>query len=184
VANMRSGPGCCVRILVLVSVMEVAVMADWTPPENPDPRKIRDEAGADTRAGRYTDALAKLTWFHENALTTPGGESLGPVRLSFGLKDWYDLAQKYPPALVKLTSYRDSAMQRVREGKDAFDSFQEAKGINEVLEEEKRTHELFLWLHANRMEVAKQVYALAEPLLVKAKLYKLCGSYLDRPEKA
>ena len=40
----------------------------YTPPPHPDPQKIMYEAAADTRAGRYKDALAKNIWYRNNAL--------------------------------------------------------------------------------------------------------------------
>lgn len=167
----------------MVCVAGTVAKADWKPPENPDPSKIRDEAIADRKAKRYEEALAKHVWYHEKALTTPGGENLGPVRVSFALADWFQLAHRYPPALEKLKFYRDAATQRVRDGKDGLASFQEVNAINGILDEEPRTLALFLWLHTNKMDIAKEVYAWAEPVLVRAQLYDLCGVYLDRPEK-
>ncbi len=78
--------------------------ADYTPPVNPDPQKILQEAQADTSAGRYKDALAKHVWFQENALKYQ--PSMVGVRSSFALMYFGELAQKHPPAMEKLKSMR------------------------------------------------------------------------------
>jgi len=51
------------------------------------------------------------------------------------------------------------------------------------LKDDAATRELFVWLDGNRNEVASQVYDLAQPSLVRAKDYALCGKYLQ-PQKA
>ena len=54
--------------MALAFIMAIAVArADWTPPQNPNPDEILEEARADTEAGRYEDALAKHVWLHLNA---------------------------------------------------------------------------------------------------------------------
>jgi len=45
-----------------------SVAETWTPPENPDPKKILSEAQEDKRSGNYQRALTKHLWYHENAL--------------------------------------------------------------------------------------------------------------------
>jgi len=150
---------------------------DWVLPENPNPSKILDEARADATAGRYKNALAKLVWFHRNALKYQ--PALYGVRLSFALGDWVALGKSYPPALMKLKATRDEAGQNAREGNTPRESFNDFAAINDEVKEEKKTKELFVWLDSNKPDVAKQVYDLAQPALVKAKEYRLCGKYID-----
>jgi TPP-dependent pyruvate/acetoin dehydrogenase alpha subunit len=51
------------------------------------------------------------------------------------------------------------------------------------LKEEERTKDLFLWLDSTSPETARQVFDSAEPALIQAKEYRLCGKYLD-PDRA
>ncbi len=157
-----------------------AVAAEaWTPPENPDPSTILHEASADTRAGRYEIALAKHVWYHENALELQPSQS--GVRLSFALMYWMDLAEHHPPALEKLEAIRDEAGEKAAAATStqAFGFFHDFVAINRELEEPEKTRNLFRHLHENDPEKAKRAYRVAEPALIRAKEYKLCGEYMD-----
>jgi len=57
-----------ITFALLAFLMNLPLLAAWTPPENPNPQQILSEAQSDAKAGRYEDALAKHVWFHENAL--------------------------------------------------------------------------------------------------------------------
>jgi len=149
----------------------------WKPPQNPNPSEIFKEAKADAAAGKYADALAKHVWFHQNALKYD--EGLYGVRLSYALDDWVELGAKYPPALKKLRSIRDGAAEKVRVGKDIREPFNDFESINEALKENNQTKDLFVWLDATNPIAAKEVYDLAQPALIQAKEYKLCGKYID-----
>ena len=168
---MRCLPG------VLAFLVPLTTHGQWKPPADPDPQAIRSEARADTRAGRYEDALAKHVWYHHNALKyTP---SLGAVRLSYALRDWQRLGQVYPPALVKLKAIRDEVTKTVKEGKNVSESFRELRAINKRLGEEIQTKDVFVALDKHNPEAAKEVYRLAQPALIKAKSYELCDKYID-----
>jgi hypothetical protein len=104
------------------------------------------------------------------------------VRLSFALGYWIELADLYPPALTKLKAVRDEAEAGAREGSDSRHAFFDAAAINRELGEGSRTKDLFLWLDANKPEVAKRTFDAAEPALIAAKEYQLCGKYID-PER-
>ncbi len=150
---------------------------DWTPPENPDPAAILQEARADTQAKRFETALAKHVWFHDNALSiTP---ALYGVRLSFALADWAELAEQYPPALTRLKEMRDQARQKVLEGNNVRESFHDMKAINNQLGEHAATKEVFETLDEKNPESAKQVFDIAKPALVRAKAYSLLGKYVE-----
>jgi hypothetical protein len=155
--------------------------ADWTPPPQPDPLTILNQARADAAARHYPDALAKQVWFHEHALDYAQG--LYGLRLGSALRQWQALGQVYPPALQKLEAERDAAADHVRRGDGARGYFNEVLAIDRVLGQEAATRELFVWLDANRNETAAQVYELAQPALVRAGDYALCGKYLQ-PQKA
>ncbi|HTS02250.1 MAG TPA: hypothetical protein VMN04_06980 [Thermoanaerobaculia bacterium] len=116
-------------------------------------------------------------WFFENALKY--APAMYGVRLSFALSDWKTLADSYPPALEKLKAERDEAAAKVRESMDSRHSFHDFASISSVLCEEAQTAELFLWLDANEPATASAVYDLAQPALVEAGNYRICGKYLD-----
>jgi hypothetical protein len=155
----------------------LAGQATWSPGNSPDPQAILTEAEDDTAAGRYAIALAKHVWFYENALKY--APAMYGVRLSFALSSWRTLADSYPPALEKLKSERNVAADNVRAAKDARHSFHDFAAINQVLAEDMKTRELFLWLDASSAETAASVYDIAQPSLVRGKKYQVCGKYLD-----
>lgn len=169
-------------LLVLFTTL-TRVLAGWTPPTNPDPEKILNEAQADAAAGKYEDALAKHIWFHQNALKYES--ALYGVRLSFALSYWLKLGEAYPPALEKLKSIRDETGEGIRRktSKDSSQDFHDFESINRELKEESKTKELFFWLDSNQPEVAEKVFKIAEPVLISAKEYKLCGKYVN-PDQA
>ncbi len=169
------------RFALLPFLMNLSLLAAWTPPENPNPQQILSEAKTDANARRYEDALAKHVWFHENALKINPG--LYGVRLSFALGDWAELGAAYPPALEKLKSIRDSAADRVRESDQPHEDFHDFESINKTLKESGKTKDLFLWLDSHKPEIAKALFNLAQPALVEAKEYSLCGRYLE-PDKS
>lgn len=161
----------------MLVLLNASACEDWNPPKNPDPSAILDEAQADTAAGRYADALAKHVWFHENALKY--APAMYGVRLSFALSYWAHLAAVYPPALIKLKAVRDEAGTAVRTGSDPREAFHDFAAINRELKEQDLTKDLFLWLDVNKPDVARQDFDIAEPALIEAKEYRLCGRYLD-----
>ena len=159
-----------------------AGQAPWSPGEDPHPSEILDEAKADATSGRYAEALAKHVWFFENALKY--APSMYGVRLSFALSYWKTLSDSYPPALEKLKAERDEAAAKVRGSKDSRHSFNDFASINRELAEDAKTRELFLWLDANSPATASAIYDLAQPSLVKAKEYGVCGRYLPDPDRS
>jgi len=157
-----------------------SAVSNWTPPQNPNPQSILEEAEADAQAGKYADALAKQVWFFKKSLKYDSGEY--GVRLSFALSDWVGLGKVYPPALEKLKAFRDEAEKNVREGENVRDSFHDFESINEYLKEDAKTVQLFIWLDSNKPDSAKIVFNRAEPALIKSKEYRLCGKYIDDPD--
>ncbi|QDT53495.1 hypothetical protein Pan44_15170 [Caulifigura coniformis] len=155
--------------------------ADWTPPDDPEPQKILDEAQIDAQAGRFETALAKHIWYHRNALKYDSAQ--GGVRLSFALSSWKQLADQFPPALDDLKAERDATKERVLEGKNFPHCFGDLAGINRVLGEEKQTAETFVVLDRDRPAQAILAYLWAEDALLQEKQYDLCGKYCD-PDQA
>jgi len=165
------------RILTIVLLAMSSTFAQWTPPPKPDPSTILNEAKTDAMAGRYGDALAKHLWFHHNALKVR--RSLYGVRLSFALGYWMDLAKHYPPALEALKTTRDEAVARIRQGNSTRDDFHDVSSINEHLNEDEGTTELFVWLDEHNSKLATSSYGVAERSLIRSQRYELCGKYID-----
>lgn len=167
--------------LLLVAMMACRDgFGEWTPPENPDPQAILQEAREDKEAKQYDVALAKHVWFFEHALEYR--ESLYGVRLSFALSDWHDLAEIYPPALDKLKEFRDRARKNVEEKKKVFAAFHDMASINEQIRDYASTEEVFTAIDEKQPEEARRLYNLAKEALVRRKAYKLCGKYLAPAE--
>jgi len=170
-------------LLAVLLIPQWARADAWTPPKDPDPQKILQEAGADEQANRYEEALAKYVWFYEHALEYQ--PSLTGVRLSFALSGWGKLGQEYPPALIKLREVRDAAKERItpEEGrKISFEDFHEFASINRELGDEEQTVAAFRAIDAAEDDGAQRVFAVAEPSLIRAKDYELCGKYIDADE--
>jgi hypothetical protein len=165
-------------IVLLVALVGSSVCADeWSPPEDANPHAILREARADTRAKRYDTALAKHVWFHENALSIE--PSLYGVRLSFALSYWLQLAEQYPPALIKLHEIRDNAHKNVMAGRDVRESFHDMEAINDHLDEQSATRKVFETLDEKSPKIAQEVFDLAQPSLVQGKAYAVIGKYIS-----
>lgn len=165
--------------LILLPACSTAWQApeNWQPPANPDPEVILNSIHDDVLAKRYQTALAKHVWFFDNALQYK--PELYGVRLLTALTEWTELANIYPPALVKLKQMRDQALKQVREGEDVWPAFQDLTSLNHHLDEDTLTKDTFLLLHQQNPTAARTVFQLAQPALVKAGEYKICGQYLE-----
>ncbi len=158
-------------------------MTEWTAPKDPDPRAILREAAEDRKAGRYDMALAKHLWFHQNVLKHD--ESYYGVRLSFALADWADLATVHPPAQAALARTRDEALDdfKGRRGEHSgYAAFHDFEAINESLGDEALTVATFVALDKQDPARAKDVFNLAQPALIRARQYGLCGKYVGPEE--
>lgn len=165
-------------LLILLFILPTSLFAaEWTPPANPDPQTILNEAQEDTRAKRYEMALEKYIWFHKNAIKHNAGMS--GVRLSFALSYWHNLAKVYPPAMDLLRETRDEASENVLNGKQLVESFHDLASINRTISEDSHTTDTFILLETQNKATAKKVFRLAKSALIKGKEYQLCGKYLD-----
>jgi tetratricopeptide (TPR) repeat protein len=178
------------RFLMFATLLTFASLAPaaWTPPANPNPQAILNEAQADIRARHYEDALAKLSCFHENALKYDQGQT--GVRLSFALSAFDQLARVYPPAQEKMKAYRDAAEKDLLSGNasgkasDPLGAFRKASpfmdfaALNRHLKETTKTVELFKRLDREKPDLADSSFAAAQSELIAAREYKLCGKYM------
>ncbi len=164
-------------IVFLVLLLPLSAYVEWAVREPPDLHKFLQKTREDRYAKRYDLALKKHIWFHQNALKYD--PDFYGVRLSFALHDWFDLSKVYPPALLKLQEIRNRAGNNVRNGINIKNFFQDYQAINLALKEREQTVSLFKWLDSNQPSAAKEVYSIAQPSLVNAHEYHLCGKYID-----
>jgi hypothetical protein len=163
--------------LAAALILSPPVASAWTPPSEPDPHAILNEARQDRIASRFDDALAKHVWIHNEALNVLA--SFRGVRRSFALADWAHLASKYEPAMIALQKARDAAESDVRETRGAREAFADFAAINWELGEERRTRELFAWIEGHDALLARSVYRNAESALVEAQDFAVCGKYVE-----
>ncbi|TWI65086.1 hypothetical protein IP91_02491 [Pseudoduganella lurida] len=145
---------------------------------------VLERARAARLEGRHEDALRDHLWFHENALAVEPG--MAGVRLSFALRDWIYLAEKFPLARRALQGLRDRDTARLLEGDGsrsggARDLFRDIAAINGALGEERATHELFERLDLQAPALAQQCADLALPALAAAEDFALARRYLGDP---
>jgi hypothetical protein len=140
------------------------------------PQRVLAEARSLAAQAKYSAALEKYLWFYRHALEYDG--ALAGVRMSFALGEWVELGEKYPPARDALISVRDETAAAFASGKGSFLLFMEVAAINQYLQDDAQTVELFKVLHQAEPELASQCYPVAEPALVARGEYALCVSYL------
>ncbi len=163
--------------LALLAALQPLATWAWTPPPQPDPLAILEEAREDRIAKRFDDALAKHLWLHDEVLNV--NLAFRGARLSYALDNWAHLAAKYEPAMIALKKARDAAAEDVKEGRGTRQAFADFAAINQALGEESRTRELFLRIEANDPLLARSVYRSAEGALIEAKDFAVCGKYLE-----
>ena len=174
-----------IALPALLFSLALPAAAGWTPPANPDPQKIFQEARADKQAGRYDDALAKYLWFFNHAVTYD--PKLMFLRRNTLLNEWKMLGYRHGASAKKLREVRASAVARVKQpGTDrnaAHETYLDAAAIGEAIDDEAPTRELFLWLDKNNPALAREIYQRTQPLLVRSGDFAICGKYIDAPEQ-
>jgi hypothetical protein len=144
-----------------------------------DPRARLQRGLESAAAGRYEDALRDYIWFHEHALEHE--PSLYGVRLSFALWYWIELANEYPEARTALKRIRDEKTARLLSGDTNRDLFHDVESINERLENEEATYELFAALDKTNPDFAGTCADLAIPAIVKAEDFEMARRYTPSP---
>lgn len=149
----------------------------WTPPEDPQPEAILENAVHDACAGEYETALAKFLWFHKSALQYV--PAMGAVRRSFALMYWLKLAAVYPPARDAFIQTRDETEEAFRKQPSNFDLFRDVAAMNKRLDDGLRTAELFAFVADRDHGQAERVYRFAEPELIAAGQFHACAPFLE-----
>lgn len=145
-----------------------------------DPRARLQRGLESAAAGRYEDALRDYIWFHEHALEHE--PSLYGVRLSFALWYWMELAHEYPEARRALKRIRDEKTARLLNGDTDRELFHDVESINERLENDEATYELFAALERANPDFAGVCADLAMPAIVKAEDFEMARRYTTSPE--
>jgi hypothetical protein len=149
---------------------------------------VLERARAARLEGRFEDALRDHLWFHEKALSVEPG--IAGVRLSFALRDWIYLAEKYPLARRVLQGLRDRDTAIMVDGAGSGDNdresatrdlFRDIVAINSALAEERATHDLFMRLDLQAPALARECADLALPAIAAAEDFGLARRYLGDP---
>lgn len=81
--------------------------------------------------------------------------------------------------MTELVETRDAEAKQIQKAaEDVRLTFESLTSINDKLGEDGNTVEVFQQLDKDSPEIARVVYDYAEPALVQAKKYSLCGKYL------
>jgi len=147
--------------------------------EEPKPFDVLTEAGNLARAGKYEEALQKHLWYHDNALRLDPGQ--GGVRLSFALSDWAELGKKYPKAMDKLLQIRDKKTKEVELGIGSFKAFHDVFAINQQLDQNAKSIELFKFIDKHHPGTATQCFHVICQDLVGIQEYAICSKYITDP---
>jgi hypothetical protein len=118
--------------------------------------KSLNEARRLIKEGQYARAVRQLVWFHNNALKVR--PSYYGVRLSFALRDWLELGEKYPPAIEKLKRIMDAKTTRLERGAKSRELFHDIVAINDYLGRTQKTVQLFKAIDASDPAFASMIY--------------------------
>lgn len=150
----------------------------WSPPENPDPDAILQEAKRDIDLAQYETALAKLVWFRQHVAEIKKASTA--VRNSISMTAWERLIQNYPPAEAPLLQLSNTARERALSSEsDSLDAFKDLAVINRALKADDETCRVFNQLHHANPDAAKSVFPYAQRALIKTKSHELYGKYID-----
>jgi hypothetical protein len=92
-----------------------------------------------------------------------------------------ELANEYPQARSELKRIRDEKTARLLNGETNRDLFHDVESINERLENEEATYELFAALDKAKPDLAAVCADLAMPAIVKAEDFEMARRYAPSP---
>lgn len=129
--------------------------------------------------GEYSEALERYVWFHNHALEREPG--MYGVRLSFALSYWKELADVYPPALEALVRMRDAKRQKVLDKPGDFALVHDVVSLNDTLEQDDQSIQLFEELRTVAPEFAAKCWPLVKDAVIAAKRYDLAREFQGNP---
>jgi len=154
------------------------LLPEFTPEHPIDLRQLRSNSNEDIQNQNYAMALAKRIWFHQHALEV--NEHYSAVRLSYGLMDWAELGDKYPPAKTLLRNTANYAKHTLMDNpKDSYPLIHEYISINRTLNRTDQSISFFRWLDTNYPVIASRNFPLFQDVLTKHEQFSLYNKYLN-----
>lgn len=126
--------------------------------------------------GEYEAALERHLWFHDHVLEIE--PAMYGVRLSFALSDWQDLAGVYPPALTAMKKVRNAKTALLKKGKGTRALFHDVEAINQQLQEDEKTADLFRSLEERDPEQAKSCWDIMKDVAMRTGDIPLARKYM------
>lgn len=131
-----------------------------------------------TKNGQYQEALEQHIWFHE---ASKSAASMAGVRLSYAIDAWVNLAKKYPPASEALYELRNKYRDTLLSGEGGFEEFLNLSSINQYLQDQNETYNVFMFLYEHHPSQASSVYHVAEDILIEKQEFQICSEYMGDP---
>jgi hypothetical protein len=131
------------------------------------------------RKKEYEKALDRFNWFFNHV--EEKCSSMSPVKVSFALSYWMELAEVYPAALTAMKRTRDSINYLFTLGSGTYNSFKDLKALNDHLGDTIKSLEVFENLDKNNPQLAKESWMYARDILFDFKKYDLLKKYMDDP---
>lgn len=139
----------------------------------------RDETRRLENEGHYAEALERHLWFHDHALEHQ--PSLYGVRLSFALSRWKKLGEKYPTALDAMKTVRDDKTKIMLDGKGNHSLFHDICSLNQTLDENEKTIDLFRTLDKDQAGMALICWNVAKDVIIQQGDIDLAMKYMPNP---
>ena len=144
-----------------------------------DMQKYLNDTRVLVKKGKYKKALSQFLWFHKHSLEHE--PAMYGVRLSYALFEWKELGNIYPPALKAMIKVRDDSTNKIYLGSDDVNLFHDVESLNEVLNNDSKTLDLFRYLDRDRKDMAEKCWDIVKDLVIKTKSYELAQRYIDNP---
>jgi len=153
----------------------------WTPTlapgEKPDLQKILNEADDLMKQGQYEQALGRHIWLQLHQT-----EYGGSVQNISALSSWIELGRRFPKAKQALIEIRDNEVREFAQGRGYTDLFRDIVSINQQLQDEDATYELFKAIRKGDPRLADQCYFWVEGLLIAKGEYQFCYDHMGDPQ--
>jgi hypothetical protein len=146
------------------------------PGEKPNFDKLRQETANLIGRGNYEEALQRCLWYHKEAVRIDPAQ--GPMRLTFALEQWGQLARLYPKARQAMVEIRNRGLGEFANGRGYLDLLREIQALNEQLGEPESTAALFDSIRREDPGLARQCYPYVERTLFERGEYAACAEFI------
>jgi hypothetical protein len=143
--------------------------------EAKDPQRVLDAARLAASVGEHGAALRGYVWFHRSALRF--GRRWYGDRLAFALAEWVDLGAVYNPAMERYEAILEAGVNRLLRGRGNFDLFHDVASMNEWVNRESDSLDLFAKLEGSSPRRAADFFPLVRDLLTARAEYAICDRY-------